>query len=149
MFKTELELRALTPDLWALTAPLVWTQPGLTITVPRGFITDLASIPRVFWNLPFTDPNGVSRRPAALHDALYALGRSKGKAFADIMLRTALKSEGASDFVAGAFYKAVDLFGGGPYKADYHGDDTGNSSGDFVDAESLAAYRAAGATLFS
>lgn len=121
----------------------------MVITVPRGFITDLASIPRALWNLPFTDPNGVSRRPACLHDALYALGRSAGKAFADDALRRAMLSEGASPFVAGMFYKAVHYFGKGSYASDFRSSDLGICSGDFIDGVAWKAWKDAGGTIFS
>lgn len=111
MFYTELDLIAQPqPDLWRLNAPLVWCDPQFgPLEVPAGFITDLASIPRLFRNLPFLDPNGISRRPATMHDWLYGSpeGRARGKQFADDFLRAALRAEGASASVAQTFYLAV------------------------------------------
>jgi hypothetical protein len=84
------------------------------------FITDLASIPRLFRNLPWLDPNGLSRRPAVVHDFLYGskIGRRFGKQFADSFLRTALVSEGATKTTANSFYFAVSWFGGESWDAD-------------------------------
>ena len=43
---------------------------GEIITVPPGFITDFASIPRVFW--PIIAPNGKHGKAAVIHDYCYA-----------------------------------------------------------------------------
>jgi|SRR6185437_7728414 len=118
MFKTDLALVALTPDLWYLASDLVWVSNGLTITAPHGFVTDLASIPRALRNLPLTDVDGISRRPAALHDWLYAGHRSTGKNFADATLREALKVEGMSAAGAAVYYYAVHWFGGHAWESD-------------------------------
>jgi hypothetical protein len=62
-------------DNWIVYKPIYWTPPhpaaGLprSITVPQGFITDLASIPQYFWwALP---PSGRYGHAAILHDWLY------------------------------------------------------------------------------
>lgn len=122
MFKTPLALIAEPqPDLWAVAVPLVWDD-GIYghLEVPQGFVTDLASIPRIFRNLPFLDPAGVSRRPATLHDWLYgsAPGRRLGKPFADQFLYAALLAEGATPRVAWAFWAAVHYFGGSSWAGD-------------------------------
>ena len=58
-------------DYWYLAAPLRWQQPGNqgTITVPKGFATDFASIPRVFWS--WLPPIGRYGVPAIVHDWHY------------------------------------------------------------------------------
>lgn len=121
MFLTRLQLTDRPePDLWTVAAPLVWECPAGHITVPAGFVTDLASIPRVLRNLPWLDPNGLSRRPAVLHDYLYGSnpGRVFGKQFADSLLASALVSEGASQTVAQTFYYAVHWFGASSWDDD-------------------------------
>ena len=45
------------------------TVSGLTITVPHGFITDLASIPRIFWSI--LPPFSRYTDGAIVHDFLY------------------------------------------------------------------------------
>ena len=94
MFSSRLVIRDLPePDLWELVAPLVWSDPTRgTLTVPQGFRTDLASIPRAL--------------------------RSRGKAFADSFLRDALIAEGASDAVADTYFEAVHIFGGPSWASD-------------------------------
>jgi Protein of unknown function (DUF1353) len=112
MFTTELLLQPdVRPDYWIVRAPLVWESAEFgRICVPPGFRTDLASIPRALRNLPAFDPNGASRRPAVVHDWLYAV-QSHPKDFADRFLRTAMLAEGAAHADAEAFYEAVHLFG--------------------------------------
>lgn len=109
MFKSELNLIAINdrPGLWRFGAPLIWDD----ITVPVGYLTDLASIPRVIDWLPNLDRTGLSRRPAGLHDWLYGGDRTRGKDFADQTLYTALRAEGMSHRGAGEIYEGVHLFG--------------------------------------
>lgn len=122
MFLTDLELIAdPKPDLWRLGAPLVWCDPVFgRLEVPVGFLTDLASIPRVFRNLPLLDPDGASRRPAALHDWLYGsqAGRRFGKPFADDFLQASLKAEGLHPAGAWVYWAAVHYFGGSSWDGD-------------------------------
>jgi hypothetical protein len=44
-------------------------QNAMPVRVPVGFVTDFASIPRVFWTL--LPPDGLYTYPAILHDYLY------------------------------------------------------------------------------
>lgn len=119
MFRSNAILEVLPqPDRWRLAAPLVWSfRPDLVgaIIVPSGFETDLASVPRFLRDRKAFDVNGRSRRPAILHDYLYATGMG-GKDFADDLFREALLGEGLGEVNAWAFYKAVAWFGGAPYR---------------------------------
>jgi hypothetical protein len=148
------------PDFWILDRPLVWTQAGLVITIPLGFITDDASIPKFLDWVGFLDRQGLSRRPGLLHDGLYAIGRLRGKDWADSVLREACRSEGMNAFQSTCIYQGVHLFGNSSWNADarYTGADA--NPGDFVDADTFKMltgtagdpYRAwidAGASVFS
>ena len=44
---------------------------GECIHVPAGFITDMASVPRIFWNI--YPPFGLYGKAAILHDYLYSV----------------------------------------------------------------------------
>lgn len=61
--------------IWFLTKPIRWfPNPGQeqkfkAVEVPIGFVTDFASIPRIFWSL--LRPDGEYTYPAILHDYLY------------------------------------------------------------------------------
>lgn len=145
MFLTDLELRALPqPDEWVFASPLIWDDPIFgRLVAPVGARTDLASIPRLVRNLPFLDPDGPSRRPAAMHDMLYRLGRSRGKDFADRFLRAALLSDGCAEATAAAFYWGVHLGGGPAWRSD--GELTAESA--FLTADDFQRWKAAGATI--
>ena len=117
MFTTELELVEIDnrPNFWRLDAPLSWVDPSVAdvnmqhIIVPPDFITDLASIPAALRGL--LDVNGRSRRPAALHDWLYA-AQICSRAVADETLRRALIAEGESSATARVYWLGVRLGGG-------------------------------------
>lgn len=146
MFKSELCLTAIggRPDLWRFTSPLIWEAsngpagPGETITVPKGFITDMASIPHVLDWLPNLDRMGLSRRPAALHDWLYGGDRTRGKDYADATLRAALLAEGMSSVGAFEIWFAVSKFG----RAAWDGDNQDLRQEHFYAPEDWKAYLA-------
>lgn len=50
-----------------------WVYKGTTyrVIVPEGFITDGASIPRIFWSLAGLKPDGLYRAAALVHDFFY------------------------------------------------------------------------------
>lgn len=123
MFRSNLLLEASKPGQWIVRRPLVWAicanmdnaRGCCLIIVPPGFVTDLASVPRFLRDRKAFDVNGASRRPAVLHDYLYATGML-GKEEADNIFRQALRAEGVGAVTAWAFYQAVHWFGGAPYR---------------------------------
>lgn len=68
-FDTELSIQAAGPTTWRLLAPLIWTgTKGDIFTVPVGFETDFATVPRfLHW---LVSPYGAYTRAAVLHDWL-------------------------------------------------------------------------------
>jgi len=59
-------------DYWFLVRPLVWSSVNIEphkIEIPRGFVTDFASIPWPFWSI--FPPIGSYGMPAIMHDWLY------------------------------------------------------------------------------
>lgn len=75
-FTTPLELEFIDGRTWKVTEPFVYDVGALgsweTISVPAGFVTDFASIPRGLWNL--LPPTGLYAKAAVLHDYLYRGG---------------------------------------------------------------------------
>jgi len=101
------------------------------ITVPRGFVTDLASIPEMLQSV--LKPNGPWALAACLHDLLYQkcpsdavypdtpaghLSGAVDKDFADLMFLRTMEATGVSDALARSFYDAVHLFGQSAYNDD-------------------------------
>ncbi|WP_245591415.1 DUF1353 domain-containing protein [Derxia gummosa] len=84
-------------------------QDAPAIVVPAGFVTDLASIPRVFWSaLP---PDGAYTFPAIVHDYLYWIQKYPRET-ADRVLRYGMDDMKVSSDVAAIIYTAVRVGGG-------------------------------------
>ena len=102
----------LVADEWVLVEDLIWllmdddfTLLTDTLTVPTGFITDLASVPGVL-RLGELSPTGRSRRAAIAHDWLYS-SNTYSREVADEFLRLALISEGVSPAIARVYWLGV------------------------------------------
>lgn len=82
---------------------------GYPLTVPKGFETDLASIPRFLWAiLPPQQANFVA--PAILHDYFYIMGAGK-RSDADAILYASLRQQGAMWLTANIIWLGVRLGG--------------------------------------
>ena len=82
---------------------------GLVFRVPRGFVTDGASIPRPFWTLighPFREYTFA----ASIHDMLYAIGDCTRKE-ADVVFHRAMGDEGVARWKRDLMYRAVRMGG--------------------------------------
>lgn len=105
-FINSLEVTALRQGGYRLTTSLRYKtnipEPHV-VTVPAGFVTDLASIPRVFRWL-FTG-HGKSRYPSVVHDYLYEIRHDRGEA--DRIFREALEVAGAGWLKRNVMYAAV------------------------------------------
>lgn len=96
------------PNEWVVDQPLIALRNGEKLIVPRGYITDLASIPRVFRAV--FNVNGLLRAPAVLHDYLYSSQRFT-RAECDAIFLEAMESRGISRAERYAVYAAVRSFG--------------------------------------
>ena len=82
---------------------------GLTVTVPRLFVTDLASVPRFFWwFLPPYDPQYAAA--AVLHDYLLSLPDFDRMTAHSVFLE-ALTSLGVPNWKAWVMFLAVVFYG--------------------------------------
>ncbi|WP_410469791.1 DUF1353 domain-containing protein [Bradyrhizobium sp. 33ap4] len=94
--------------------PIAWrpspAQAGTyqAVEVPVGFVTDLASVPRVFWSFLPTD--GEYAFAAIIHDYLYWT-QCRSRETCDNILRLAMADLGVSNFTAGIIFRAVRLGG--------------------------------------
>lgn len=103
---------------WRLRAPLVYLS-GVAkrqITVPEGFETDFASVPRL--PVAYWLTGGTANSAAIMHDYLYATGELPRK-LADQVLLEAMEVTGVPWWRRQAMYWAVRLFGGGRYGPTY------------------------------
>ena len=84
-------------------------QSALVIVVPKGFVTDFASIPQPFWGLGLS-PNGRYSKAAIIHDYLYwAQGCTRQQS--DNILVIAMKESGVGAPLRNAIYNGVRLGG--------------------------------------
>lgn len=104
---------------WRLAAPLTYLAgeghaAGQVITVPSGFETDFASIPRIFWRIIL--PSGSHREAAVVHDWLYFCG-DRHKVVADGIFMEAMKCLGVPKWRRVAMFYAVLFFGRNAWNA--------------------------------
>ena len=78
-----------------------------------------------------------------MHDALYSIGRERGKDFADNFLRMAMVVEGCDPRTSDAFYAAVHWFG-----AHSWADDAQGQANAFDPAEAYAAWLKGGGSVY-
>jgi hypothetical protein len=101
---------------FVLDAPLIYESAllGRRVTVPAGFKTDLASIPRVLQNL--LPKVGKYDRPAVVHDFLYQFnGVTRGQA--DAVLNEAMTVLGVGRWPRWPIYAGVRAGGWKPWGA--------------------------------
>lgn len=80
------------------------------IAVPSGFLTDGASVPRIFWSL--FSPFGDYFRAALVHDYLYSPGNRKfSRRESDRIFLDAMEDAGVSWIKRQTIYRAVRLGG--------------------------------------
>lgn len=88
-----------------------------TVRVPKGFVTDGASIPRVFWNIlsPFGDYFGA----AVIHDFLYSkFNKDFSRDEADAIFLEGMTASGVPFLRRTTIYTAVRLFGWTCFRGD-------------------------------
>ena len=87
--------------------------PTHLISIPIGYVTDLASVPRVLWSV--FPPHGRYAKAAIVHDYLYsnAIGT---KTWADQVFLEAMTVLNVPRWRRTVMYLAVRLFGRGKYQ---------------------------------
>ena len=100
------------PEQWVLHEECVYQSnligdggQAVRVIVPKGFVTDLASIPRIFRFLIVK--NGRHRAAAIVHDYLCRLKLDFSRVLADKIFREAMKVLGVPRFRRWAMYVAV------------------------------------------
>lgn len=104
-------------ECWVLVADFHAKVDGMAFTVPAGFVTDGASIPRFLWRL-CGHPLETRRFPiAVLHDWLYEVDQGLTRQQVDEIYRDGLLSLGYGKWTAATEYYAIRLFGGSRWMA--------------------------------
>lgn len=84
-------------------------QKLVAVEVPRGFTTDLASVPRVFWSI--FPPTGRYAYAAIVHDYLYWI-QDGTRQEADEIFKAAMEDSNVDKASINTIYSAVRLGGG-------------------------------------
>ena len=101
---------------WVLMKDMTYRVGSSTfvITVPKGFVTDFASIPEVFWSVDLS-PNGRYSKGAIVHDYLYwTQGCTREQA--DNILDIAMKEHDVAFVTRSSVYGGVRLGGGSAWQ---------------------------------
>jgi len=100
---------------WAVVQDFTYTSEMLNkdITVPAGYFTDLASVPRLMrWLVPVA--NAKNRKASVIHDYLCTHGVEleivHNQKQADLVFREALGASGLGKIKSGAMYYPVRTF---------------------------------------
>jgi hypothetical protein len=107
-------------DHFALERPVGWLPmpadpPGLSrVDVPRGFVTDLGSIPSYLWLV--WERSRLFGNAAIYHDWLY-WEQGTSRATADEILSAAMKDDGVDGTVQRLIWAGVRVFGGDRWQA--------------------------------
>lgn len=108
---TKLNLKPINDGKRILEADYIYSINGFLITVPKGFITDGASIPKSLqW---IYDPYGKYIKAAVIHDYLYSKYNDTGinRTLADKIFDFIMKETGVNAKTRRKFYVAVKYFG--------------------------------------
>ena len=117
IYKSDLIVKPI-PDgeTWELVEDFeVTINTHTVIIVPKGFNTDFASIPKIFWTMIGSPARGKYRKGAVIHDYLYALGIVPRKTCDDILYECMI-SDGVPLLKAYLIYSAVRIGGYWSYK---------------------------------
>lgn len=100
--------------IWSLVKPIKWSPSKADsgkykpVQVPVGFVTDLASIPPVFFSL--LRPDGLYTYPAIVHDYLYWM-QCRSKDAADEIFRLAMAEFDVPKWKLELIFAGVSKFG--------------------------------------
>jgi hypothetical protein len=109
-----LHLGRFVEPIYFLRKPTIWLPDSTQasrfkpVTVPVGFVTDFASIPKAFWMI--LRPDGNYTHPAIVHDFLYWT-QTTTRETADEIFRILMEDFRISSFEAVPIYNAVKLGG--------------------------------------
>ena len=116
-FSGDVELQELNETEWTLKEDVSFTNEHLEVIVKSGFITDGASIPKLFWSIIGSPLEADLLLPAIIHDGLYT-DETLPREVCDDLLREMLLLNGVSQLKADLIYNAVRMFGASHFESD-------------------------------
>src|ERR1700681_1749562 len=114
VIESRLHLGRFKEPIYYLTDPILWEpNPGQengfrSVEAPKGFVTDLASIPQILWSI--LRPDGEYAYAAIIHDYLY-WEQTDPREYADDILKIAMEDLEVEPLKITAIYEGV-RFGG-------------------------------------
>lgn len=93
---------------WKLLDNLDYAGNQQVFSIPRGFVTNFASVPQIFWSM--IAPWGRHMKPAVMHDYFYRTA-IVSRLDADRLFYRMMKQLGVSWWKRQVIYRAVRLFG--------------------------------------
>ena len=100
---------------WEVKKPIEAFAEETNIYVPMGFMTDGASVPRIFW--PIMPPMSETYTNAAVvHDYLYKTQKTKNRKTADKIFLNLMEYLGTPRWKRMIMYRAVRIGGWKPWK---------------------------------
>jgi hypothetical protein len=117
---TALRTAKIGPKLWILLTPMEFITPNGPFVVPAGYLTDHASVPRVFTSVVPPVQSELAEA-SILHDWFYNKdSRDVPREFADLCLRELTIAKGGSKSLAYTAWSAVRLGGRSLYNKEYY-----------------------------
>ena len=112
-FTSQLIIELVGPNLWRTFYPFdyhVGSYPSNEIiVVPSGFVTDFASIPRIFWSV--LSPTDQYGKAALLHDYCYVTHYKKDRDYCDKIFKEAMLVLKVPPWKLYTMYWGVRIFG--------------------------------------
>jgi hypothetical protein len=116
-FNGDVILEEMKNGFWKLQDDFSYEDDSIQVTVKSDFITDGASIPKLFWSVAGNPLENDLLKPAIIHDGLYTLMQlPRGKC--DKLLKEMLLFNGTSKVKANLVYYVVRILGGSHWKKD-------------------------------
>jgi hypothetical protein len=106
-FRTPLRLEKQDGDKWKVLERFDVMVADALVSVPEGYETDLASVPRL--PLAYLIAGNRAPKSALIHDYLYET--QAGRDYADDVFLAAMKEEGVSSWIAKLMYFGVRVGG--------------------------------------
>jgi hypothetical protein len=117
LFNGDVILEEMKNGYWKLQDNFSYENDYIQVTIKSDFITDGASIPKLFWSVVGNPLSNDLLKPAIIHDGLYTLMQLK-RLECDKLLKEMLLFNGTSKVKAYFIYYAVRLFGGSHWRKD-------------------------------
>jgi hypothetical protein len=116
-FNGDVILEEMKNGYWKLQDNFSYENDSIQVTIKSNFITDGASIPKMFWSIVGNPLENYLLKPAIIHDGLYTIMQLP-RAKCDKLLKEMLLFNDTYKLKANLIYYTVRLFGGSHWKKD-------------------------------